>query len=101
MGNKADAISIGIALLIVSFVAAVQEYRSEQGAKLVPHTYRAGGMDKSMIISLGNSSWVICSLGSEQVPLSLYGATPHKCKYLLYAFSKSVAVLTCTSSLTT
>jgi hypothetical protein len=28
MGNKADAISIGIALLIVSFVAAVQEYRS-------------------------------------------------------------------------
>jgi hypothetical protein len=42
MGNKADAISIGIALLIVSFVAAVQEYRSEQAleklAHLVPHT---------------------------------------------------------------
>jgi Ca2+-transporting ATPase len=42
MGNKADAISIGIALLIVSFVAAVQEYRSEQAleklANLVPHT---------------------------------------------------------------
>jgi Ca2+-transporting ATPase len=42
MGNRADAISIGIALLIVSFVAAVQEYRSEQAleklANLVPHT---------------------------------------------------------------
>lgn len=42
LGNKADAISIGIALLIVSFVAAVQEYRSEQAleklANLVPHT---------------------------------------------------------------
>jgi Ca2+-transporting ATPase len=42
LGNKADAISIGIALLIVSFVAAVQEYRSEAAleklANLVPHT---------------------------------------------------------------
>jgi Ca2+-transporting ATPase len=42
LGNKADAVSIGIALLIVSFVAAVQEYRSEQAleklANLVPHT---------------------------------------------------------------
>jgi Ca2+-transporting ATPase len=42
LGNKADAISIGIALLIVSFVAAVQEYRSEKAleklANLVPHT---------------------------------------------------------------
>jgi Ca2+-transporting ATPase len=42
LGNKADAISIGIALLIVSLVAAVQEYRSEQAleklAHLVPHT---------------------------------------------------------------
>lgn len=42
LGNKADAVSIGIALLIVSLVAAVQEYRSEQAleklANLVPHT---------------------------------------------------------------
>jgi Ca2+-transporting ATPase len=42
LGNKADAVSIGIALLIVSLVAAVQEYRSEQAleklAHLVPHT---------------------------------------------------------------
>jgi magnesium-transporting ATPase (P-type) len=42
LGNTADAISIGIALLIVSLVAAVQEYRSEQAleklATLVPHT---------------------------------------------------------------
>ncbi|KAL3917121.1 MAG: hypothetical protein SGILL_004860 [Bacillariaceae sp.] len=42
LGNTADAISIGIALLIVSMVAAVQEYRSEQAleklAHLVPHT---------------------------------------------------------------
>ena len=29
LGNTADAVSIGIALLIVSLVAAVQEYRSE------------------------------------------------------------------------
>lgn len=42
LGNAADAISIGIALLIVSLVAAVQEYRSEQALEqlnnLVPHT---------------------------------------------------------------
>ena len=42
LGNTADAISIGIALLIVSLVAAVQEYRSEAAleklADLVPHT---------------------------------------------------------------
>ena len=42
LGNKADAISIAIALLIVGMVAAVQEYRSEQAleklANLVPHT---------------------------------------------------------------
>lgn len=42
LGNWADAVSIGIALLIVSLVAAVQEYRSEQAieklANLVPHT---------------------------------------------------------------
>lgn len=42
LGNTADAISIGIALLIVSMVAAVQEYRSEAAleklATLVPHT---------------------------------------------------------------
>jgi P-type Ca2+ transporter type 2C len=41
LGNLADAISIGIALLIVSLVAAIQEYRSEQAieklASLVPH----------------------------------------------------------------
>ena len=45
LGNTADAISIGIALLIVSLVAAVQEYRSEQAleklANLVPHTCTA------------------------------------------------------------
>lgn len=42
LGNTSDAISIGIALLIVSLVAAVQEYRSELAleklANLVPHT---------------------------------------------------------------
>jgi P-type Ca2+ transporter type 2C len=41
LGNAADAISIGMALLIVSLVAAVQEVRSEQAlaalANLVPH----------------------------------------------------------------
>jgi Ca2+-transporting ATPase len=42
LGNTSDAISIGIALFIVSFVAAVQEYRSEKALEalenLVPHT---------------------------------------------------------------
>lgn len=42
LGNTADAISIGIALLIVSLVAAVQEYRSEVALEklhnLVPPT---------------------------------------------------------------
>ena len=42
LGNMADAVSIGVALLIVSLVAAVQEYRSEAAleklAHLVPHT---------------------------------------------------------------
>lgn len=42
LGNASDAVSIGIALLIVSLVAAIQEYRSEQAleklAHLVPHT---------------------------------------------------------------
>ena len=42
LGNTTDAISIGIALLIVSLVAAVQEYRSEAAleklANLVPPT---------------------------------------------------------------
>ncbi len=31
LGNQADAISIGMALGIVSLVAAIQEYRSEKG----------------------------------------------------------------------
>jgi len=42
LGNKADAVSIALALAIVSLVAAVQEYRSEAAleklADLVPHT---------------------------------------------------------------
>lgn len=42
LGNTSDAVSIAIALLIVSLVAAVQEYRSEQAIEklnnLVPHT---------------------------------------------------------------
>ena len=42
LGNTSDAASIGIALMIVSLVAAVQEYRSEKAleklANLVPHT---------------------------------------------------------------
>jgi Ca2+-transporting ATPase len=42
LGNVADAFSIGIALLIVALVAAIQEYRSEAAleklANLVPHT---------------------------------------------------------------
>lgn len=42
LGNTTDAISIATALCIVSLVAAVQEYRSEQAleqlANLVPHT---------------------------------------------------------------
>ena len=42
LGNVADAVSIAIALFIVSLVAAIQEYRSEEAmeklANLVPHT---------------------------------------------------------------
>ena len=42
LGNCADAISIAVALLIVSSVAAIQEYRSERALEqlqhLVPHT---------------------------------------------------------------
>lgn len=42
LGNTADAASIAVALLIVSLVAAVQEYRSEKALEqlqnLVPHT---------------------------------------------------------------
>jgi magnesium-transporting ATPase (P-type) len=42
LGNSADAISIAIALAIVSLVAAIQEYRSEQAlerlTELMPHT---------------------------------------------------------------
>jgi Ca2+-transporting ATPase len=42
LGNSADAISIAIALGIVSLVAAIQEYRSEQAlerlTELMPHT---------------------------------------------------------------
>lgn len=42
LGQTADAVSIGLALAIVSLVAAVQEYRSEAAleklADLVPHT---------------------------------------------------------------
>jgi len=42
LGNSADAVSIAMALSIVSLVAAVQEYRSEKAleklADLVPHT---------------------------------------------------------------
>jgi Ca2+-transporting ATPase len=37
LGNTADAISIAIALLIVSLVAAVQEYRSEQALEQLAH----------------------------------------------------------------
>jgi P-type Ca2+ transporter type 2C len=42
LGNTADAVSIAVALLVVSLVAAIQEYRSEQALEqlqnLVPHT---------------------------------------------------------------
>ena len=42
LGNQADAISIALALTIVSLVAAIQEYRSEKALEklgdLVPHT---------------------------------------------------------------
>lgn len=51
LGDTGDAISIGLALLIVSLVAAVQEYRSEAALEklnnLVPPTctvVRNGGM---------------------------------------------------------
>lgn len=37
LGNASDAISIGIALLIVSLVAAVQEYRSERALEQLAH----------------------------------------------------------------
>ncbi len=36
LGNAADAVSIGMALAIVSMVAAIQEYRSERGEWCVP-----------------------------------------------------------------
>uniref|UniRef100_A0A7S4JGV8 P-type sodium-transporting ATPase4 n=1 Tax=Odontella aurita TaxID=265563 RepID=A0A7S4JGV8_9STRA len=45
LGNAADAVSIAVALTIVSMVAAVQEYRSEKALEkltdLVPHTCTA------------------------------------------------------------
>ena len=37
LGNVADAISIAVALLIVSAVAAIQEYRSEQALEQLQH----------------------------------------------------------------
>lgn len=71
LGNVADAVSISIALLIVSLVAAVQEYRSdvalEKLAHLVPHAcsvVRDGKvMDDFLAVDLVVGDLVILSTG--------------------------------------
>jgi Ca2+-transporting ATPase len=78
IGEKADAISIGIALTIVSFVAAIQEYRSEEALQklvdLVPHTctvirdgrahehFLAKDLVVGDLIVLGTGEYVVCFL---------------------------------------
>lgn len=71
LGNVADAISISVALLIVSLVAAIQEYRSdvalEKLAHLVPHSctvVRDGKvMDDFLAVDLVVGDLVILSTG--------------------------------------
>jgi Ca2+-transporting ATPase len=71
LGNVADAVSISIALMIVSLVAAIQEYRSdvalEKLAHLVPHectVVRDGKvMDDFLAVDLVIGDLVILSTG--------------------------------------
>ncbi|GAX15717.1 Ca2+-transporting ATPase [Fistulifera solaris] len=75
LGNVADAVSISIALMIVSLVAAIQEYRSdvalEKLAHLVPHectVVRDGKvMDDFLAVDLVVGDLVILSTG-DRVP---------------------------------
>ena len=75
LGNQADAISIALALTIVSLVAAIQEYRSEKAleklADLVPHTctvVRDGrAMDHFPAIDLVVGDLIVLSTG-DRVP---------------------------------
>jgi hypothetical protein len=76
LGNSADAASIGVALLIVSLVAAIQEYRSEAAleklANLVPHTctvlrdgqVRDGCLAKDLVVG----DLVLLATGEYVVP---------------------------------
>mmetsp|Transcript_78 Transcript_78/g.110 ORF Transcript_78/g.110 Transcript_78/m.110 type:complete len:1125 (+) Transcript_78:220-3594(+) len=75
LGNQADAISIALALTIVSLVAAIQEYRSEKALEklgdLVPHTctvVRDGrAMDHFPAVDLVVGDLVVLSTG-DRVP---------------------------------
>ena len=75
LGNQADAISIALALTIVSLVAAIQEYRSEKAleklADLVPHTctvVRDGrAMDHFPAVDLVVGDLIVLSTG-DRVP---------------------------------
>eukprot|EP00986_Skeletonema_menzelii_P000265 scaffold67_cov155-Skeletonema_menzelii.AAC.39 len=75
LGNQADAISIALALTIVSLVAAIQEYRSEKALEklgdLVPHTctvVRDGrAMDHYPAVDLVVGDLVVLSTG-DRVP---------------------------------
>ncbi len=75
LGNQADAISIALALTIVSLVAAIQEYRSEKALEklndLIPHTctvVRDGrAMDHFSAVELVVGDLVVLSTG-DRVP---------------------------------
>lgn len=75
LGNQADAISIALALAIVSLVAAIQEYRSEKALEklgdLVPHTctvVRDGrAMDHFPAVDLVVGDLIVLSTG-DRVP---------------------------------
>jgi len=75
LGNQADAISIALALTIVSLVAAIQEYRSEKALEklgdLVPHTctvVRDGrAMDHFPAVDLVVGDLIVLSTG-DRVP---------------------------------
>lgn len=94
LGNVADAISICIALLIVSLVAAIQEYRSEQAMEklknLVPHMCTAA-RDGQVFDNFRASSLVVGDL----VILATGDRVPADCRVV-----DSVELLLDESSLT-
>ena len=53
LGNGADALSIGMALVIVSLVAAVQEYRSERGEPFVSLFFFYNASDCARVRAVG------------------------------------------------